>query len=72
MRDDAAHSINFLIEAQIIDGPLAGGFPMAIRPLPEDHPLATESFNARAGEIRIDYVQHALSALIQFEALLQP
>lgn len=68
IEDEAAHSVAFLLQAQIGDGPCRGAFPGAIQQLPESHPMASESFNRRAGEIRIDYVQHALSALIQFEA----
>jgi hypothetical protein len=55
--------INFLLRAQITDGPYAGGMPGAI------------SAGARAGrsggtsDIRIDYVQHALSAWLRYRAL---
>jgi hypothetical protein len=60
----------FLLRAQISDGPFAGGFPRAIAALDTDDPAA-ESFNRRATEIRIDYVQHALGALIQYRSLLR-
>ncbi|MDY7011039.1 MAG: hypothetical protein SVV80_09850 [Planctomycetota bacterium] len=59
--------MSFLLRAQIRSGKYAGGIPRAIRTLPKDHPGFSESFNRRSTEIRIDYVQHALSAMIQFE-----
>ena len=64
--DDAIHlGIAFLLRAQIPDGLFAGGFPRAIAMLDEDKPVS-ESSNNRVTEIRIDYVQHALSAIIQY------
>lgn len=70
---DAAvlRGIAFLLRAQITEGYLAGGFPRAIAPLPEAARKAA-SFNRRATEVRIDYVQHALSALIQYRAAVRP
>jgi hypothetical protein len=47
--------IAFLMRAQVRDGRYRGGMPRAIT-----------KENERAGEIRIDYVQHALSAFIQY------
>ncbi len=72
-RIDAAvpRGIAFLLRAQIAGGEFAGGFPRAIAPLAPDHPEA-DRFNRRATEVRIDYVQHALSALIQYRATLPP
>lgn len=68
-REGIDTGIAFLLKAQVQDGPLAGAFPRAIAPLPEDHPDASAAFNRRAGECRIDYTQHALSALLFYEAL---
>jgi len=53
--------IVFLLNAQITSGPYAGGMPGAV--------LATGSArNVRsASEIRIDYVQHAMSAWLRYE-----
>jgi len=65
-----ARGIAFLLRAQIVEGHLAGGFPRAIAPLPDAAPKA-DSFNRRATEVRIDYVQHALSALIQYRAAVR-
>jgi hypothetical protein len=56
--------LQFLLRARIPAGKYAGGMPRAIRRLPSDHPARSSSFNRRATEIRIDYVQHALSAMI--------
>ena len=61
--------IQFLFRSQIRSGKYAGGIPRAIHPLPEDHPQFKKSFNRRATEVRIDYVQHALSAMLQYEEI---
>jgi len=61
--------MQFLLRSQIRSGKFAGGIPRAIHTLPEDHPQLTKSFNRRAAEIRIDYVQHALSAMLEFEQI---
>jgi hypothetical protein len=58
--------IDFLVRAQVKEGPYAGGMPQAITRVPEDGTDATRKFNAQATEIRIDYVQHSLSALLQY------
>ena len=61
----------FLLRAQIAGGDFAGGFPRAIATLAQNHSEA-DRFNRRATEVRIDYVQHALSALIQYRSTLSP
>lgn len=58
--------IAFLLRAQIQDGPFAGGLPNAITRLPDDGSEAGRRFNQLATQIRIDYVQHALSAMVQY------
>lgn len=58
--------VDFLLRAQVKDGPYAGGLPQAITRLPDDGSPEARSFNQRATEIRIDYVQHSLSALVQY------
>jgi hypothetical protein len=58
--------IDFLVRAQVKDGPFVGGLPQAIARLPDDGLAATREFNAQATEIRIDYVQHSLSAMVQY------
>ena len=59
--------MQFLLRSQIQSGEHAGGIPRAIDTLPEDHPQFKKSFNRRATEVRIDYVQHSLSAMLQYE-----
>ncbi|NQU41091.1 MAG: hypothetical protein HQ523_14160 [Lentisphaerae bacterium] len=56
--------IAFLAHTQLLDGPWQGAWPRASAPLPRTHPAYSAAFNQRATEIRIDYVQHALSALL--------
>lgn len=58
--------IDFLVRAQVKEGPYAGGLPQAISRLPDDGSADVRAFNAQATEIRIDYVQHSLSALVQY------
>lgn len=58
--------INFLLRAQVKDGPFAGAFTRAVRTIDPDAPEA-RSFNRRATEVRIDYIQHALSAMIEYK-----
>ncbi|MBE9485401.1 MAG: hypothetical protein IMY74_11170, partial [Bacteroidetes bacterium] len=52
----------FLLQAQITTGKYSGGIPRAVRRLDGDR-----AFNRRVREVRIDYIQHALSAMIQYE-----
>ena len=69
MLDAINEGLHFLLRSQIRSGEYAGGIPRAISKLPEDHPQFTKSFNRRATEVRIDYVQHALSAMLQYERI---
>ena len=57
----------FLLNAQLRSGPYAGGMPRATGRLPENHQRFSSSFNRRVTEVRIDYVQHALSAMLQYK-----
>jgi hypothetical protein len=57
--------ISFLLRAQIREGAFAGAFPRAVDKIEQNNPQA-KKFNRRATEVRIDYVQHALSAMIQY------
>ena len=66
----AESGIEFLIRSQVKKGPYKGGFPRSITRLQGNSP-ETIAFNTRAFEIRIDYVQHAMSALIQYHELTQ-
>jgi hypothetical protein len=58
--------LDFLLRAQVNEGRYAGGFPQAISRVPDDGTAATRRFNAQATDIRIDYVQHSLSAMVQY------
>ena len=57
--------ISFLLRAQIKEGKFMGAFPRAVAKINQNAPSA-DKFNRRATEVRIDYVQHALSGLIQY------
>lgn len=62
--------ILFLVRAQVVEGDFSGAFPRAVTKLygsSED----VRNFNRRATEVRIDYVQHALSALMQYRQLIE-
>ena len=61
--------IAFLLRAQVKSGEYAGAIPRAIQVLPENHIRFSKAFNKRATEVRIDYVQHALSAMLQYQQL---
>jgi hypothetical protein len=58
--------VDFLIRAQVKDGPYAGAMPFAIARLPDGTDPGTAKFNRQVTEVRIDYVQHSLSAMIQY------
>ncbi len=61
--------ISFLLRVQISEGEFIGAFPRAVDKIDQEIPNA-DKFNRRATEVRIDYVQHALSAMIQYLHLL--
>lgn len=71
INDALRRGTRFLLRSQIQSGDYAGGIPRAVARLPETDPNWSESFNLRATEIRIDYVQHALSAFIGYRRWLQ-
>ena len=72
-------AIDFILRTQISEGPFQGAWSRAMtRYDPEPNKMdGAESYidrkrrehNKAAGEIRIDYVQHALSALIGYQQL---
>lgn len=62
--------IAFLLRAQVKDGPYAGGMPLNITTLP-GRSAATLDFNQHATEIRVDHLQHSLSAMSRYLALRQ-
>lgn len=68
--NSAVHrGIAFLLRAQINRGEFIGAFPRAVGKMEQAFPQANE-FNLRVTEVRIDYVQHALSAMIQYLHLM--
>lgn len=71
IKSAADKGIAFLVRSQVKNGPYAGAIPRAIRPMSENHPHYNENFNRRVSEVRIDYVQHAMCAMMQYEALIQ-
>jgi hypothetical protein len=68
IRDAVNEGLAFLLRAQLRAGRHAGAVPRAIARLPETHPSNRGDFNIRATEVRIDYVQHALSAFLRARA----
>lgn len=58
--------IDFLVRAQVRGGPFDGALPKAITRLPGRADDRARRFNDAATEVRIDYVQHSLSALVQY------
>jgi len=64
----AEKGIGFLLDCQISEGRLEGGIPRNSIARPDEEP--DSPFNRRVGEVRIDYVQHAMSAFIHYENIL--
>jgi hypothetical protein len=60
IKEAAKHGVAFLVRAQVDTGRYTGGMPGAL-----------VSSARGANEIRIDYVQHTLSALLSYQKLLQ-
>lgn len=61
------YGVQYLLRCQVQEGPFQGGIPCAISFIPTGDAIDDAELKRRAGEIRIDYVQHALSAMIQYE-----
>jgi len=62
-----AEGIRFLLDSQLASGALAGGFPHVGRR--GNRPPGDRT---RAGQVRMDYVQHALCALLQYRESKSP
>jgi len=60
--------ISFLLRAQISEGEFTGAIPLAVG-RKRGNSYYAEKFNRRVTEVRIDYVQHAMSAMIQYRHL---
>ena len=67
MQEAIIHGIRFLLRCQVLEGPYAGGIPCASEFIASGDPTRDEEAKRHVAEIRIDYVQHALSAMIQYE-----
>lgn len=57
--------ISFLIRAQIKKGEFTGAMPRAVDRMHGNSP-DVKKFNRRATEVRIDYIQHAMCAMMQY------
>lgn len=66
MLDLINNGIQFLMNAQIKEGIYAGGIPMAYV-AEQNIPRSIDLTNQRNAEIRIDYVQHAISAMMDYD-----
>lgn len=62
-------AVKFLLQAQITEGELSGGFPRSTLKL-DGKDKRVLSNNRRMNEVRIDYVQHALSAIVMYFAIM--
>jgi hypothetical protein len=71
MRRGIDAGIKFLLASRVVSGDRLGGIPRAIGRLTNIRTEQEIHANRRAGEIRIDYVQHALSAFIAYETLMR-
>lgn len=60
-----------MINAQIKEGKYSGAIPRAVEPLKKGRKSFVKRFNRRVTEIRVDYVQHALSAMIKYVQILK-
>jgi len=62
--------ISFLLRSQITEGEFLGAFPRAIG-TKKSGDTNSKKFNQRATEVRIDYLQHAMCAMIQYLEIMQ-
>lgn len=68
IRQAVDKGIAFLVRSQLTEGPNAGAIPRTICPI-IDNSSVKPSRDLRDTEVRIDYVQHAISAMIQYQQL---
>lgn len=66
-------AVEFLRNSQIKEGKLAGGIPLSTvkkdTAISKEPKFAIDRFNKKAAEIRIDYLQHAMSAVLGHDIL---
>jgi hypothetical protein len=65
IESSVTRGLSFLLKAQVKDGPFSGAIPRAVGTR-DGRNAQIKKFNRRAYEVRIDYVQHAMSAMIQY------
>ncbi|MEM8575976.1 MAG: hypothetical protein AAGF48_15295 [Pseudomonadota bacterium] len=70
LRSCMNRAMRFALNARYSKGQETGAVPRAIGQIGGDDPK-TRSFNRRASEIRIDYVQHSLSAYLKWARFLK-
>lgn len=70
IRNSIEAGIKFLVRAQVQTPPHIGAIPRAVLAMKEVSKEAKQ-FNKRTGEVRIDYLQHTLSALAGYLKLLK-
>ncbi len=70
LRISMSWAMRFSLSARFTKGPNTGAVPRAIARIMSNHRDA-RTFNRRATEVRIDYVQHALSAFLQYADFLR-
>ena len=66
LRESTWLALQFLRRALVRHGEHAGAMPRAVLPLASDDTEQCRRFNRRVREIRIDYVQHALSGFLEY------
>ena len=63
----AEDALLFLMNCQVAEGKYRGGIPYAMFRVPDDHPWQRYDHNKMSGEIRIDYVHHAISGMMLYD-----
>ena len=69
--EGAAAGVEFLLKSQIRHGRYSGAWTFITPLLSPDDARLSPHYQAQAEEIRIDYVQHPLCALVRYHQLLQ-
>ncbi|MFP6618153.1 MAG: hypothetical protein VB877_02325 [Pirellulaceae bacterium] len=67
----ATAGVHFLMKSQVRHGPYAGAWTFITPLLSPDDARLSATFRTQAEEVRIDYVQHPLCALIRYHQLQQ-
>lgn len=67
----ATAGVHFLLKSQVRHGPYAGAWTFITPLLSPDDDRLSATYRTQAEEVRIDYVQHPLCALIRYHQLQQ-